>query len=763
MKITIHSFRFILTFIVLCNVFSLITYKSYGQFDFGKSYINVTKGLNGGTVEPGDILEIRASIVVRRTSAGANTVIDNVAYYDAIPTGTIYIPGTIRVLTNEGKIYKQFTDAAGDDPGWLAGTNIRINLGYTVGDAHATAAAPGRIRNTHRPSFYSNTCIMIASFRVTVNTSVGGLINTGGGRVDYRSGLTNISFPFSNNTVAVYTNYGICANTVGVNSLGTESNGTFGTGTNKDRAASANVPAGYTYAPFSGNMPNDYYYGVSNNTSTGGAGFSTSNAWNKPDGSSTSHRVFSVWDIIGDHTGAASPTAGNPATANGANGGYMLVVNAAYKIDSAFQHTITGLCANTFYEVSFWMRNICSECGCDSVGRGANTTGYIPTAPGDSSGVYPNVTFDINGIDYYTSGNLRYTGQWVKKGFTYLTGPSETSIILKIMNNAPGGGGNDWALDDITVATCSPNFSFTPSPNPMICDSNVVNMSATISSFFSNYTHYKWQRSNNNGVTWFDTGVGSPPLATPVWNGTSFVYTVNYPPFVGYAADNGVRFRVIVSTTSGNLAIPNCQLTDGNTNITLNIIDCGEVLSTNIVSFTGQFQNGKSNLNWTTNMESMPYIFEIEKSFDGKNFTTIATTNSYGNLGANINTYTFTDPTTAQETAFYRIKMNGKEGFVKYSRIVKMILGDNNVTISSIVNPFNSQLDFYLNAPLNSNGEADLLDAFGRPVKKVKFTLAAGNNHITINGTQGLPSGAYTLRIKTENKAISKPVIKLNK
>ncbi len=35
------------------------------DIDFGKSYVNLTKGLNGGTLETGDILEIRASIVVR--------------------------------------------------------------------------------------------------------------------------------------------------------------------------------------------------------------------------------------------------------------------------------------------------------------------------------------------------------------------------------------------------------------------------------------------------------------------------------------------------------------------------------------------------------------------------------------------------------------------------------------------------------------------------------------------------------------------------
>jgi len=50
--------------------------------DFGKSYINVTKGLNGGTVETGDTLEIRASFVVR---AGT---FDSCAYFDAVPAGT---------------------------------------------------------------------------------------------------------------------------------------------------------------------------------------------------------------------------------------------------------------------------------------------------------------------------------------------------------------------------------------------------------------------------------------------------------------------------------------------------------------------------------------------------------------------------------------------------------------------------------------------------------------------------------------------------
>ncbi|MEJ0103462.1 MAG: hypothetical protein WDO19_13300 [Bacteroidota bacterium] len=767
MKLTVPCTRFITVFIALFVLFSLSTTNSFGQFDFGKSYINVTKGTNGGTVEPGDILEIRASIVVRKNGS-SNTLIDNVKYTDAIPAGTTFVPGSIAVLTNEGKVFKSFTDGIPDDQGWITGTTVRINLGFTAGDSPATPTAGGRIRNTHIPSFYGGTCIMIASFRVTVNTAIGGQINTGGGSVSYKVGLNTPVFNFPSNPVAVYKNYGICANTVGVNSLGTEFNGTFGSGTAKDRTASANVPAGYTYAAFSSNggMPNDYYYGVSNNTSGGttpATGFSALNTWAIPDNSQNpSHRIFGLWDIIGDHTGATNPLTGNPAAASGNNSGYMLVVNAAYKIDSAFQQTITNLCPNTYYEISFWVRNICSKCGCDVNGVGATSgnAAYIPTAPGDFSGVYPNLSFDVNGVDYYTSGNVKYTGEWIKKGFTYLTGPSENSIVLKIMNNAPGGGGNDWALDDITVATCSPNFTFTPTNNPTICGGNVVNIGAIVSSFFPNYVNYKWQKSTNNGVTWTDASSAS--VGTPVWNGSAYVYTVSYPQFVATLSDNGNKYRVIVATTSNNLSNANCQVTDGSTTITLNIVDCGVTLGTNLISFTGSLQLDKSILSWTTDRESEPVSFYIEKSTDGNNYSVIASVNSYENYKASLNTYSYTDPNPVNDISYYRVRMTNKTNLSRYTRIIQLSAASKTLAIVSAINPFSNQLDFYVNAPQPiPAAEADLLDMFGRPMRHLKSSFVSGTNHVVFNNTEGLPAGAYTLRVKAGNRILTKAVIKL--
>jgi hypothetical protein len=390
----------------------------YAQnIDFGKSYVNITKGLNGGTIEPGDTLEIRSVFVVR------SGVYDSCSYNDAIPIGTSFIPGTIRVLTNEGKIYKQFTDAMFDDEGWINGSNIRINLGFNQADAPARSFRRGRIRNTHKPSFYGSSCIMVASFRVRVTAPLGSIINTGGGNMTYKSGTSPIIFfTFPLNALSVYTNIGMCPNLVGANSIGTEFNGTFGSGKPRNRVASVNVPPSYGYQIFNTGTPNDYTYGIANNTSTR-VNYTTLNTWAKPDNTSPTHRVFNVWDIIGDHTGAVSPTLGNQAadTVNNNNGGYMLVVNASYRIDSAFQQTISGLCPNTYYEISCWVRNICSKCGCDSNGKGATNSSalpapYIPTvsgAPGaaDSSGVYPNLTFEVDGLDYYTTENILYSGQ----------------------------------------------------------------------------------------------------------------------------------------------------------------------------------------------------------------------------------------------------------------------------------------------------------------------------------------------------------------
>ena len=171
--------------ILVSFLFSVCFNTNAQTIDFGKSYYNVTKGSAGGTVETGDILEIRSTITVK---AG---IFDSCAYYDNIPSGTSYIAGTIRVLTNEGQLYKQFTDARDTDCGWLNSSAVRINLGYSLINP-ASSYQRGRITSTSKPSLYGSSCIMIASFRVTVTAATNSTINLGGGYFTYQTGFTSV-------------------------------------------------------------------------------------------------------------------------------------------------------------------------------------------------------------------------------------------------------------------------------------------------------------------------------------------------------------------------------------------------------------------------------------------------------------------------------------------------------------------------------------------------------------------------------------------
>jgi hypothetical protein len=718
------------------------------QPDMGKSYINVTKGINGGTVEPGDTLEIRASFVVK------SSFYDSCAYADVVPAGTVYIPGTIRVLTNEGIIYKQFTDALNDDCGWLNGPNIRINMGFNQADAPATATRRGRVRNTHKPSFYGSTCIMVCSFRVRVIAALGSTINTGGGSFSYRTGGSTLVTSLPVNFISVFTNFGICANTVGANSIGTEFNGTFGSGKARNRGPSANVPASYTYAPFTSGGPQDYYYGVANNTSVN-TGYTTLNTWPEPD---NTHRVFGVWDIIGDHTGAASPTLGNPAadTVANSNAGYMLVVNAAYRIDSAFKQTITGLCPNTYYEVSLWMRNICPRCGCDSNGTGAGP-GYVPPAasPTDSSGVHPNITFDIDGIDYYTTGNVLYTGQWIKKGFTFVTGPSQTSFSLGLKNNAPGGGGNDWAIDDISVATCTPNLSMLPSPTVHACYGNPVDISCLVNCFSPNYVYWSWERSTDGGVTWGATGING--VGTPVKAGSNWQYTAAYPTFLADSSQQFNLYRIKIASTPSNLTDTVCSFAAATT-IMVYVNNCSELLDVKLLSFNAANQGGMGHLSWSVTNETSTTKYEVERSGDAIHFTKIATVPG----GSVDGTYTYTDPLALQGTVYYRVRLVDG-GNYKFTRVVALNATQSKFEVKSVVNPFDNTITFDAVTPADRQVTVSVLDIYGRQITTGSYYFYEGYNKVEIKNLGGLSKGIYILRVEAGDQVINKQVLKAGK
>lgn len=738
-----------------------LPYTGNNTLFMAKSFINITKGNGGGTVETGDVLEVRAAITLRPTS-----VLDSCAFLDTIPAGTNFVPGSLAILTNEGKVYKSFTDAANDDEGRITGSAVRINLGYNQFDNPATAFRKGRLRNGNIPTV-SGSHVILVSYRVTVTAALNSVINLGNGVFTYSMMLSNttvLTHRFNTNNVIVYTNTGLCANASGVNvldaGLSGDFTGTFGSGNTINRVASPNVSSAIGYVTQSGGRPGDFTYTVTNNMSNSAAGYSTTDAWPKPEASSPGqHRIFGVWDVIGDHTGATNPLAGNPAadTTNGGTGGYMLLVNAAYTLDTVFTYPISGLCPNTYYEISFWVRNVCSRCGVDSVGRGASgltvPAGYIPTAPGDSSGVYPNLSFSINGVNHYTTGNMTYTGEWVEKGFVFRTAPGQTNIVFAIANNAPGGGGNDWALDDIRLSTCTPNLNLVPNGNSNVCMGQQLDVNCDVISYFDNYTVYQWQVSHDNGSTWTDTlAMGS---GSPVLNGTNYEYNAPFPSFLADSSQHLVQYRIRVATDAANL-YGGCSFFNS-LNIIVMVNNCSWVLNTNFISFDAVLKNRHGVLTWKTSDESANTRYEVQRSSDGNNFVTIGIVNAFNQPTS---TYTFTDPDEVRSYAYYRIVAAEPQGR-KNSRVRLLTVSDMPYDILSVVNPFSNKLSIELSMPQNSQATIILGDQHGRTVKVVRQPVLKGMNQIELDNLGALPGGTYVLQVITSSGSKSKRVIKV--
>ncbi|MEQ1678360.1 MAG: gliding motility-associated C-terminal domain-containing protein, partial [Chitinophagaceae bacterium] len=266
---------------------------------------------------------------------------------------------------------------------------------------------------------------------------------------------------------------------------------TFGDGITPD--FNFTPPSAYTFTNAA--CPNDGFYTIRNNSSGCFSG-----SW---------HTVSS------DHTG----------------GGAFMLINASYTPGDFFLATVSGLCPNTTYEFAAWVMNV------------LRTT----------TGIQPDLTFTVENTSgavlnqFFTGGIVSTPNpQWNQYGFNFTTGATGTAIILRITNNAPGGIGNDLALDDITFRPCGPQItSVIQGNNPRIdhCvnDQVAYTFDGTVSTGYISPV-YQWQLSTDSGKIWND-----------ISGATSASY-VRQPTVIG-----NFWYRLSVAET-GNVGIPGCRI-----------------------------------------------------------------------------------------------------------------------------------------------------------------------------------------------------------
>jgi hypothetical protein len=124
--------------------------------------------------------------------------------------------------------------------------------------------------------------------------------------------------------------------------------------------------------------------------------------------------------------------------------GNMLLVNAYPGGGVFFDQTIKGLSGNKTYELSLWLINVCRLHICCS-----SLSPVISVLLSTTSG---------KKIAAFRLGELeqRTAPQWRKSVLYFDMPPGESAVVLTMQDNAIGGCGNDFALDDITFRECTP-------------------------------------------------------------------------------------------------------------------------------------------------------------------------------------------------------------------------------------------------------------------------------------------------------------------
>ncbi len=184
--------------------------------------------------------------------------------------------------------------------------------------------------------------------------------------------------------------------------------------------------------------------------------------------------------------------------------GYMMVINASYEPGLFYEEEITGLCENSLFEFTARIINL--------------------LAPGENK-IRPNVDFLIDGVAIYNTGNIPENGRWNTYGFAFSTQPGQTSVTLALRNNAPGGIGNDLALDNIKFQACGPTAEILPNQIAFACeDSSAIVLDATITGNQYTSPTYQWQFSNSQGAVWQDLPGDTNSVFTHTQNAGGLYY-----------------------------------------------------------------------------------------------------------------------------------------------------------------------------------------------------------------------------------------------
>jgi len=180
------------------------------------------------------------------------------------------------------------------------------------------------------------------------------------------------------------------------------------------------------------------------------------------------------------------------------------------------------------------------------------------------------------------------------------------------------------------------------------------------------------------------------------------------------------------------------------------LTDASNPLPIKLLNFSAVCNNSNTGINWTTATEINAASFTIEKSLDGNNWSAIATVEAANNANGHQYSYADAHPTA---TAFYRLKLNDKDGSFIYSPVFSGGCSDVTMPFAVYPNPAVSSTVARIAVRQGGNAVIKILSADGKLMQTKSAGLTTGVNAITLQ-VAGFAAGSYTVQVLLQNGTV---------
>lgn len=186
--------------------------------------------------------------------------------------------------------------------------------------------------------------------------------------------------------------------------------------------------------------------------------------------------------------------------------------------------------------------------------------------------------------------------------------------------------------------------------------------------------------------------------------------------------------------------------------------DPSHPLPVELVLFNGVVKTTDANLFWQSASELNAQAYEVERSYDGKQFESVGSVKTLNKASK----YEFIDfgAFANNATAYYRLKMLDNDGTAEYSNTIILQTNKENTLEASVYpNPYTSSTSLSFNSTTEEQANVTIIDIQGKTVWSTTITTQKGTNSIPLDLTAQKP-GMYFVTVSVNGVSFQTKIIK---